>query len=180
MNVTQTELSRIFNISDRAIRDWDKSGCPSIIFLPDTGTTTGKSKGKKLYDTSAVIDWYVKRELEKNSDDSAPIDDEEYKDAKKRSAIAKASRDESAAEEALFQLALTRQSLLPIEDVEELFQEVAAALLQRIDAVPYRYIPDIQAAGMDTLKIRAALKKAMKELQLEVSKLVLDGTERDT
>lgn len=158
--VNQKDLASIFGVTDRTVRDWEGKGCP-----------TASIDGKKQYNTADVFRWFTE-----DASDGAPVGDEEYAEAKKRSALAKAITDEANSEQALLDLAEKRELTVALDKVEKLVLGLTASLTAIIDPLPYRLLPAILGAKCDRAATLEVLKKEIHKVRDSLSNIRLDDS----
>ena len=164
MRVNQLKLSEIFGVSARAVRDWDKAGCPSH--------QVGKSKE---YVPADVIAWRIAREIEAAAEGAMPLDmsDESIKNAQRAKLIADADKAQAVAEMAMLELAQKRRDMVPREVAEGVLSDFIAELSQALDRIPYRYPAELGACRNDNER-REVLRRAVDEARTTMSKVELE------
>lgn len=166
--LSQKELAEFFNVSTRAIRDWDKAGCPSH--------ADGKAKH---YIPHEVHAWLVQRAVEAAGNDlPLDINDEEIRAAQRAQVIAKAEREQANAEMALIELARKKADLVPREVAEGALSDAIAEFSQALDRIPYRYPAQLGACKTDAAR-RDVLRKAVDEARVALSRIELKEEEQE-
>lgn len=168
MRVNQLKLSEIFGVSARAVRDWDKAGCPSH--------QVGKSKE---YVPADVIAWRIAREIEA-AEGAMPLDmsDESIKNAQRAKLIADADKAQAVAEMAMLELAQKRRDMVPREVAEGVLSDIIAELSQALDRIPYRYPAELGACRNDNER-REVLRRAVDEARTTMSKVELEEEQEE-
>lgn len=165
MRVNQKQLSEIFGVSTRTIRDWDAAGCPSF--------TNSKTKE---YEPAEVIRWRIDKAIAEDSPTVA--DDEEVKQALRVQAIAKADSAQADAEMKYIELAKKRGDVVVRERVEELISDAMGEVSQTLDVLPLRY-PSQLAACDNELEMREVLRRAVFEIRTAISKINMHAQEEE-
>jgi len=168
MKVTQKEVADWYGVSPRAVRDWDKAGCPS--------TTQVKTK---VYDSVEVDKWKEARALEA-ANDGVPVlvDDEEVKTAQKRMVIAKAESAESDAVIRYVDRAKHERKVITRAMAEEAMAEIVARTDRELTTLE-KYWPVKLHACKTLPEVRELLKRAVSEAREGISCQELEEDESE-
>lgn len=166
--LSQKEVAEFFNVSTRAVRDWDKAGCPS--------TTTGKVKH---YVSHEVHNWLVQRAIDSNAD-GLPLDinDEQIRSAQRAKLLADAEKAQAGAEMAILELARKRGDIIPRDVAEGALSDAIAEFSQALDRIPYRYPAQLGACKTDAQR-REVLHRAVNEARVALSRIELKEEEQE-
>lgn len=160
MRVNQKQLSEIFGVSTRTIRDWDASGCPSF--------TNSKTKE---YEPAEVIRWRIDKAIAEDSPTVA--DDEEVKQALRVQAIAKSKTASAAAESAYIDLALKKGDVVLRVEVEEIVSDVLSEVIQALDVIPLRYAQQVLGCKTEN-EVKEILQTGVYEARSNISKISIN------
>lgn len=138
--VNKAELAEILGRSERTLTTWQKQGLP----IHSAGTRGQEN----LYQTSEVIDWLIRRELERAI--GAGPDGEAISYEVERARLTKAQADHEE-----LKVATLRGELLRSSDVERVQGAMVTAFRARALAIPTRAAP--QVVGMDQTEAEAFL-----------------------
>lgn len=151
MLVNKTQLAEILGKSVQTLTTWQKNGMP--IFAD------GSNGQANQYDTAAVIDWLVSREISKLSIDSeGRVHDYEME----RARLTHHQANKTALEEAVLQ-----GSLIPADKVERVQGDMVSAFRAKMLSLPTKAAHSLVA--LETLSeaqdaIKPFIYEALKEL----------------
>lgn len=168
MQVTQKQVADWYGVSTRAVRDWDKAGCPSI--------TQGKTK---VYDSVEVDKWKEARALEA-ANDGVPglVDDEEVKTAQKRMVIAKAESAESDAVIRYVDRAKHERKVITRAMAEEAMAEIVARTDRELTTLE-KYWPVKLHSCQTVAEVKAMMRRAVSEAREGISRQELNDDDPD-
>lgn len=147
----KAELASILGRSERTLTTWQKQGLPIHV--------TGTRGQENLYDTEQVIDWLIRRELEKVviGDDGEAIN---YEAERARLTKAQANHEELKVE-------VLKGELIKSEVVERVQGGMVSAFRSRCLSIPTKAAP--QLVGREEVDIEAALTDYIYEALEELS-----------
>jgi hypothetical protein len=128
----QERIAEVFGVAPKTIVEWQEQGFPVA--------KRGGPGVASEYDSSACITWYVNREIEKASGESA-------KDRLNRLQGDKIQRE----------LAVMDRELIPAAEIEPGMSRFFVDLLSELDQVPETYCDAIAAMAGDSLAVHQAL-----------------------
>jgi phage terminase Nu1 subunit (DNA packaging protein) len=148
--VNKRELAEVFGVSPQAIDGWLSRGCPVL------------EKGAPLvgykFDTAAVAEWRAEQRVSEAIGGNKPASQED------------AFQRKTAAEAALAELKLARElgQLVTLEDVERVWQNLAAMCRARMLAIPSN-IARLAFSAESVDEARAIIENAIHEALNELA-----------
>lgn len=151
--VNKTQLALIIGRSEEWVTQAQKDASFPVL-------VRRKGRAGSEYETSDVIAWMQRKQVDNLLGDAAAIDIEE---AKRRKMAAEAELAET-------ELAQVRGRLLPVEDVEKTWTELLASCRARLLALPSKLAPEVFAADTVT-EVKGLIKAGVIEALNELSEL---------
>lgn len=137
--VNKRELAQILGVSERTLTEWQREGLPMVV-------NSGRGAANQ-YDTAAVIQWRVAREVN-------GAEKESQKDR----------LDRLRGDQIERQMAVESRELIPAAEIEPALAQFISDAVALITGIPDKYAPIVEAAG--TLDGQhAALEEAVEEIR---------------
>lgn len=141
--VNKRELAQILGVSERTLTEWQRDGLPIVI-------NAGRGASNQ-YDTAAVIQWRIAREINGASKESP-----------------KDRLDRLRGDQVELELAETRRQLVNLAEIEPALGQFFSDAVALMASMPDKYAPLLSEVATDPDAIHAALEDLIEELRQQL------------